>query len=481
VSVRRLPSVVDIEAHNRVDAEESVIGGILVHSRKFAEVSACVGPSDFHHPSLRAIYEAMVELDGASHPIDPVTVAERMRSTDTIDSLRAVGGTDYLTELTAKVVTTENLASHARIVRKRAVDRRKFAIAGDLQAALIRGDSDEIELFERRLADECSVETSTERAFPTMQIGDVPDLGLVRWLVQDLWADQACGFVGGKPKGGKSWLSVYIAICVASGKPVFGRYAVAQGRVVLFNAEDKPGRTKARIQMMCRALDVDVSTLDLHIISAHGLRLDHPEDVEKLRGTVKALRPTLVVLDPLRRLHSGDEDKAGDMDPLLDALRLMQREYACSVMVVHHVKKMDGDANGQALRGSSVFHAWLDSALYVTAKGKAWDDLRRVDVEHRDSENIEPFEWRLQKDTAIDGESVWLELGASESKDGAEVDENKVIQVLQSAGKPLTLGEISKQAGKRNGWSGPLVKNLVDKGVVTPVGSARYPVYGLAS
>src|SRR5262249_54994995 len=71
-------------------------------------------------------------------------------------------------------------------------------------------------------------------------------------------------------------------------------------------------------------------------------------------------------------------DKAGDMDPLLDKLRLWQREFHCSVALVHHVGKIDGEASGQALRGSSVFHAWLDSALYVTRKGKLRKHKRTI-------------------------------------------------------------------------------------------------------
>src|SRR5215831_1057335 len=84
-----------------VEAEESVIGGVLTYSRKFNDVAEFLQPDDFYHPALRAIYEAMIELDHTSKPIDALTVVEQMRALETVDKLRAFNGPDYLTELMA--------------------------------------------------------------------------------------------------------------------------------------------------------------------------------------------------------------------------------------------------------------------------------------------------------------------------------------------------------------------------------------------
>jgi hypothetical protein len=330
------------------------------------------------------------------------------------------------------------------------------------------------------------VELPAVEPFHTLKIFDVPDASPTRFLVEDLWADQACGFIGGRPKGGKSWLALDIGISVAAGVKMFGRFPVDPGRVLHYNAEDKPGRTKERARMLCRAKDINFASLDnFEVIDVPRFWLDDDEQVARLKATVAKLRPKLVILDPLRRMHRRDEDKANEMDPLLDSLRLLQREYACSVMLVHHIKKIEGDANGESLRGSSVFHAWLDSALYVThkSKDKLWDDPRRVQVEHRDSENIDPFEWRLQKATTVDGESAWLEIQTDEAEqqERRSADENGVISVLQSATEPLAARKIDKEAGKRNGWSKEPLQRLVRAGTVHVVEGGRFPAYRLQS
>lgn len=125
------------------EAEESVIGGILVYSRKFAEVAEIVEVQDFYQPALRSVFEAMLELDRAAKPIDAVTVAEQMRTLETIGRLTAFGGADYLPNLMAKVVAVENIAYHARIVRAKGERRRTIETLRELAAAGLGEDSDD--------------------------------------------------------------------------------------------------------------------------------------------------------------------------------------------------------------------------------------------------------------------------------------------------------------------------------------------------
>ena len=90
--------------------------------------------------------------------------------------------------------------------------------------------------------------------------------------------------------------------------------------------------------------------------------------------------PRLLILDPLVRLHRIDENASGEVAPLLAYLRELQCRYGVAVLVVHHARKGAGNARaGQALRGSSEFHASGDSNLYLRRDG---DDLT-LTVEHR--------------------------------------------------------------------------------------------------
>ena len=202
-----------------------------------------------------------------------------------------------------------------------------------------------------------------------------------RWLVEGLWAEQAVGIVGGEPKCCKSFLALDLAVAVASGVPCLRHFPVARpGRVLLYAAEDSLDVVRRRIDGICAVAGVPLATLDVQVITVPSLRLDFDDDRRRLADTVAALRPKLLVLDPFVRLHRLDENHSGEVAPLLAFLRDLQRLHALSVLVVHHARKGAARARaGQALRGSSEFHAWGDSNLYLRRAG----DRLSLSIEHR--------------------------------------------------------------------------------------------------
>jgi hypothetical protein len=202
-----------------------------------------------------------------------------------------------------------------------------------------------------------------------------------RWLVKDLWTEQAVGIVGGEPKCCKSFLALDLAVSVAAGTACLRRFQVSgAGRVVLYAAEDPLDVVRRRLEGICTAAGHNLADLDLQVITAPTVRLDLDTDRRSLEETVAKLKPRLLVLDPFVRLHRIDENASGEVAPLLAFLRELQRRHAIAVLVVHHAKKGAGHIRaGQALRGSSEFHAWGDSNLYLRRNG---DDLT-LTVEHR--------------------------------------------------------------------------------------------------
>ena len=213
------------------------------------------------------------------------------------------------------------------------------------------------------------------------------------WLIEGLWADQAVGIVGGEPKCCKSFLALDMAVAVATGRPCLRRFSVKRpGRVLLFPAEDALHVVRDRLEGICHAAGVPFGELDVHVITAGALRLDRADDQLRLKEAVARLRPALLVLDPFVRLHRIDENASGEVAPILAWLRQLQRDHALAVAVVHHAKKGASSARaGQALRGSSEFHAWGDSNLYLRRAG---EELR-LTVEHRAAPSQEGLALRL--------------------------------------------------------------------------------------
>lgn len=214
---------------------------------------------------------------------------------------------------------------------------------------------------------------------PAHELSSTPPSGA--WLIEGLWADQAVGIVGGEPKCCKSFLALEMAVAVASGCPCLRRYRPARsGRVLLFAAEDAPHVVRQRLEGICEASGVRLPACDIQVITASSLRIDLPADQKRLVETVRALRPVLLLLDPFVRLHRVDENLSSEVAPVLAYLREIQRRYALSVVLVHHARKGGAKQRaGQTLRGTSEFHAWGDSNLYLRRSA----ERLTLTIEHR--------------------------------------------------------------------------------------------------
>src|SRR5271166_5166897 len=137
--------------------------------------------------------------------------------------------------------------------------------------------------------------------------------------------------------------------------------------------------TPPRTPCTSSAAGAMLANLDIQVVTAPALRLDLEVDRRNLAETVDRLRPRLLILDPFVRLHRIDENASGEVAPLLAYLRELQRRYGVAVLIVHHARKGGACVRaGQALRGSSEFHAWGDSNLYLRRDGEELTLTRRA-------------------------------------------------------------------------------------------------------
>lgn len=204
---------------------------------------------------------------------------------------------------------------------------------------------------------------------PMIRVDEIPrQENAQRWLVEQLWGDSSVGLIGGAPKCSKTWLGLDLALSVATGTACLGRYAVPRpGPVLIYLAEDALTVVRERVEGMARYRGLELAGVDIHVITAPSLRLDREPHRNRLLETAKRLKPRLVLLDPLVRLHRVAENDAGEVAELLAYFRLLQRRLDLSVILVHHTRKnaAGGAAAGQGLRGSSDLHAFGDSNLYL--------------------------------------------------------------------------------------------------------------------
>ncbi len=103
------------------DAEQSVLGSMLLSKDAIADVVEGVRGPDFYRPAHETIFDAMVDLYGRGEPVDPVTTAAELQRRG---ELVRVGGAPYLHTLSASVPIAANAGYYAEIVREKAILRR---------------------------------------------------------------------------------------------------------------------------------------------------------------------------------------------------------------------------------------------------------------------------------------------------------------------------------------------------------------------
>ena len=116
---------------NSVEAEESVLGSILMSADAANLALEKLHAEDFYRPAHQSIFQSISELFDANQPIDAVTVSEALRRSGALDR---IGGVGYLTQLIDSVPTASNIEYYADIVEEHALRRRLLRTGGDIGA-----------------------------------------------------------------------------------------------------------------------------------------------------------------------------------------------------------------------------------------------------------------------------------------------------------------------------------------------------------
>jgi replicative DNA helicase len=112
-----------------LEAESSVLGGILLENEAVNQVLELLRPEDFYRESHRKVFRAIVELSDRSEPVDLITLSDCLKNRG---ELEAVGGTAYLASLADFVPTAANISHYARIVREKSILRSLITTATEI-------------------------------------------------------------------------------------------------------------------------------------------------------------------------------------------------------------------------------------------------------------------------------------------------------------------------------------------------------------
>lgn len=124
-----------------IEAEQSVIGGVLIDPNRLDDVLEIVQPEDFYNPANRSIMNHIVEVASTGKTVDPITVYESMEGAGMAE---VAGGIAYILELMNNTPSAANVKTYASVVADRAIERR-ITEAGQRIAELGADESNDVD------------------------------------------------------------------------------------------------------------------------------------------------------------------------------------------------------------------------------------------------------------------------------------------------------------------------------------------------
>jgi hypothetical protein len=313
------------------------------------------------------------------------------------------------------------------------------------------------------------------------------DFPATPWLLRGLLVEKGVMVVSGEPKTTKTWAALEMSIAIASETSAFDEFpAVHTGLVVYFAAEDSSVSFRNRARALAtRRTETPAATLaNVFVKTRKALNLQSDRELAWLIAECRLLptRPVLLVIDPLRDVHTTDENDSAAMADVMRRLRALRDLLDCAVLFVHHSAKATKDSNGrrpgQKMRGSSAIHGAVDGGMYLmgleTDNQTYWSN--DVQIEIKAARGAGGFNLKLEITDNADGEAVaakWTVSRVDDKKDENEIVEVAILNYLDKRREPISRGLLARKLGKRNATVASVLEDLKDRGVVEDVVEGR--------
>ncbi len=370
-STRPRPLLTPLESlqpHGRVpphnlDAEKSLLGGILLEGAAFNDVCDVVSASDFYRDAHRKVFEAMAALYEDDLPIDRVTLKERLTE---LGTFKLVGGDEFVDDLDKIVPIAANLAHYAKIIREKAQARR-LQEAGNSIARLGYEQHGDVAEFaaeaQRRISTATEeVEREGKPLFGIYRLDDFLALKCPaqQWLVPGLVPAHGVTVPFGPPGVGKTLLVFdVVAQAAAAGK-----------RTLIVEEEGSLHDCKERIRRAAAAAGLDNATVRSRIELAWntGVSLLESGACRYLVKWAKDAGADIIVLDSISALSGGiDENDSVEMAAVAEMLHSLKAETGRAIIPLGHPTKdswKEGHKPSLAdLRGHGTLGGRVDAAL----------------------------------------------------------------------------------------------------------------------
>ena len=393
----------DLSSHKippqNMEAEQSVLGGILIENEAINRVTEILAPEDFYRDTHRKIFNALIDLFERNEPADLITMTNELRKKGELD---AVGGASYVTSLIDSVPTAANIEYYARIVKEKAILRRlietsteiitqSYADRGDVESFLDEAEKAIFEISERRVKPSFfPIKEIVKESFKTIE---------TLFKNKDLVTGVPSGFkeldrltsgfqpsdliiVAGRPSMGKTALCLNIA-----------QYAAIEAKIPVAIFSLEMSKEQLVIRMLCSEAQVEGTRLRTGYLSesdwpkltmAAGTLSDAPIFIDdtaalsilELRAKARRLKSDhglgMIIVDYLQLMKGRTrvESRQQEISEISRSLKALSKELNVPVIAVSQLSRKTEERTGNRpqlsdLRESGAIEQDADVILFL--------------------------------------------------------------------------------------------------------------------
>ena len=355
-----------------LEAEQSLLGGLLLDNLKWDEVIQEVGDQDFYSQNHRLIFQAISGLHTAGDPADAITTSQWLASQN---KLEAVGGLTYIGTLANNTPSTANILTYARIVRDQSILRSLISVANDISDLAYNPEGriprEVLDQAENLVFDISERDGARQRGFTPIQDLLASSINRIELLSEspDMVTGIPTGFsdvdsqtsglqqgdliiIAGRPSMGKTSFAMNIAEYVAVDKhlPVAIFSMEMPGEQLAMRMLSSLGRINSNKVRTGRLTDEDWPRLysALGLLDKAPIFIDDSAGLNTLDLQSRARRLMrenqklgLIIIDYLQLMNAPDsnENRATEISGITRALKILAKELRVPVVALSQLNR----------------------------------------------------------------------------------------------------------------------------------------------
>jgi RecA-family ATPase len=287
----------------------------------------------------------------------------------------------------------------------------------------------------------------------------------IKWVVPG-YVPEGCSILAGRPKLGKSWLVLDIAMAVARGGYCLGDVRCEKGDVLYLALEDNKRRLQSRVRKISPPR-ADNMWPDNIIFATEWPRCD-VGGIALMREWLEAMpNPRLIIVDVLAQFRAGRDRNENPYESDYKAVKALQElagEYSVAIIIVHHVRKGMGDVDPfERVSGTMGLTGAADSTIILDRDSNGCTLYAR-------GRDLEEYE----RAVTFDKETCrWIAQG--EAADVRRTDErSQILAALEDATEPMSPREVSIASAMARNNVDQLLFKMAKAGEVVKTGRGKY-------